>query len=121
MVQVGDITTDVYTPNSLDPALLETVPWNHDILATVPITFTNNSEAPINRSEVVVGLFAVIGGERRQVPSFLLPVSAEENEVIEPGETQTMRWQVVLPNETSIEAWAIQYGEFRDQGFLTEE
>lgn len=121
VVEIGEPTRQLFSSELLDPSLLneKNVIWDRDILWTVPVSFTNNMENnAIDRGQIGVGIFAILeNNERRQIPSFLLP---DTDFAIEPDETQTMTWQVVLPTDVPLDAWAVEYGTFKAQGFFEE-
>ena len=116
--QLGQITQDIYTSQLLDPSLLDqqNVTWNRDFLFTVPISFTNNGQQPINYNEIKVGLFAAFD-ELTQIPSFFLS-NDDGGTIIEPGQTRTLRWQIVLPRDVQLKAWAVEYNDHKMSGFL---
>lgn len=117
--QVGEIRTQPFTGQELDLTLLDQmdVTWPREVLHTVPITFTNNTGVVVQQSDINVGLYATINGDSIQVPSFRL--SSEVTE-LQPDAIQTYEWQVVLPNDVPVEAWAVLFRGKTVQGFLTE-
>ncbi len=115
--QLGEITEQEYSPDLLDPNLLENVRWNHDVLLTVPISFTNHGTETINYNDIQVGLFTKEGDTPIQVPSFFLN-NNDGLDTIAPNETQTLRWQIVLSRDLSLDAWKVIYNDIKVQRFL---
>lgn len=115
--QLGEITQQEYSSDLLDPNLLENVTWNHDLLFTVPVLLTNHSTETINYRDIQVGLFAKPLGELIQVPSFFLNDN-DGVDTIAPNDTHTLRWQIVLPRDVSLDAWKVIYNDIEVQGFL---
>lgn len=115
--QLGEITTDIYTPQLLDPNLLENVTWERDVLLTVSILLINHSAETIRYNDIQVGLFAQPGDELMQVPSFFLN-NNDGIDTIAPNDRQTLRWQIVLPDGVPLHAWKVIYNDIQVQGFL---
>lgn len=115
--QLGEITQEPYSPDLLDPNLLENVKWDHSVLFTVSIFLTNRDVEAIRYEDIDVGLFANPLGELMQVPSFFLS-SNDGVDTIEPNERRMLRWQIVLPDGVSLDAWKVIYNDFEVQGFL---
>lgn len=118
--QVGEILQQPFTGQELDITLLDqmNVTWPREVLQTIPITFTNNTGEVVEQDEINVGLWATIEGESIQVPSFRLRSEVSE---LQPDASQTYEWQVVLPNNVPVEAWAVLFRGKTVQGFLTAE
>lgn len=115
--QLGEITQEAYSPDLLDPNLLENVTWDRDVLFTVSIFLTNHDVETIRYDDIQVGLFAQPLGELIQVPSFFLNKN-DGVDTIGPNDTHMLRWQIVLPNGVSLDAWKVIYNDIEVQGFL---